>query len=385
MTRHSLAWPALFLTLALGACGAEQAPQQRGNTGGAAPEAGYVVLSTQDVPLEIELAGRTSAYETSDVRPQVSGIIKSRLFTEGALVEQGDTLYEIDPSLYQAAVNQAQADLTSARATAESAKAKAERYEPLVAIEAVSQQDYTDAFAASKQAEARVAQSEAALQTARINLGYTQVKAPITGRIGRSVVTTGALVTNAQAQALTSIDRLDPIFVDIQQSSADMLALRNQLAAGGAVPGSTEVKLTLEDGSTYAQTGQLQFAESIVEPSTGSVTLRAEFSNPDGLLLPGMFVRARLSQAVARNAILVPQQGLSRDPRGNATVMLVGAGDLAELRNVVAPRTVGDKWLVTQGLGPGDRVIVEGLDRIQPGAAIRPVPAGSSSAVTSNQ
>lgn len=366
-------WPALVLLLLLSACGAKaQKSDSR------PPEAGYVVLSAQTVPLEIELAGRTSAFETSEVRPQVSGVIKARRFVEGAVVHEGQTLYEIDPSLYQAAANQAAANLDNARATEEAAAAKAARYKPLADIEAVSKQDYTDAAAAAKQAAAQVAQTRAALETARINLRFTRVPAPITGRIGRSMATTGALVTGGQTDALATIERLDPIFVDIQQSSADLTALRRELSSGGVTPASAAVKLTLEDGSPYSYEGRIEFAEAIVDPNTGSVTLRARFPNPDGLLLPGMFVRAKFSQAIAQNAILVPQQGLSRDPRGNATVMVVGTGNKAMLRTVVADRTVGDKWLVTRGLAAGDKVITEGLDRVKPGQAVRPVPAGSA-------
>jgi len=343
-----------------------------------APEAGFVVLRAQTVPIYVELSGRTAAYETSEVRPQVSGLIKARLFTEGAIVKAGQTLYQIDPSLYQAAVDQASANLANAQATREAAQARANRYRPLAAIEAVAKQDYTDAVAAAKQAAASVAQNRAALETARINLRFTRVPAPITGRIGRSLFTTGALVTANQTDPLTTIQRLDPIYVDIQQSSAELLALRRALASGGVVPSSAEVRLTLEDGSDYPLPGRLEFAEAMVDPNTGSVTLRARFPNPSGLLLPGMFVRARLSQATSRQAILVPQQGLSRDPKGNATVMLVGAGDKAEQRTVTAGQTIGDKWLVTEGLRPGDRLIVEGLGKIRPGQPIRPVPAGSA-------
>lgn len=372
MAIRSRRTPVLALLLLLSACAAKD-PKR----GPSAPEVGYVVLTTQTVPLELELAGRTSAYETSDVRPQVAGVIKARRFTEGAIVRQGQTLYEIDPSLYRAAVDQAQANLQNADATRVAAEAKAARYKPLAQIEAVSQQDYTDATAAAKQAAAQVAQARAALETAKINLAFTRVPAPITGRIGRSLATTGALVTNGQADALASIQRLDPIFVDIQQSSADLVALRRQLASGGATPSSAAVTLTLEDGSAYPAAGRIEFAESLVDPNTGSVTLRARFPNPNGLLLPGMFVRAHLSQATATNAILVPQQGLSRDPRGNATVFVVGPDNKAVLKTVRADRTVGDKWLVASGLSPGERVITEGLDNVRPGEAVRPVPAGS--------
>ena len=342
-----------------------------------APEAGYVVLAPQTAPLEIELAGRTSAFETSDVRPQVSGLIQARRFEEGSIVKQGQTLYEIDPSLYRAAVSQAQANLANAEANRTAAEAKAARYKPLVAIEAVSKQDYTDAVAAAQQAAAQVEQTRAALQTAKINLAFTKVPAPIGGQVGRSLVTTGALVTNGQADALTTISRLDPIYVDIQQSSADLVALRQQLASRGVLPSSAKVQLVLEDGTLYPQAGRLEFTEPLVDPSTGSVTLRARFPNPRNLLLPGMFVRARLSQATVQNAILVPQQAVSRTPTGDATVMVIGPGDKATLREIKATRTIGDKWLVTSGLAAGDRVITEGLIKIRPGEVVRPVPAGS--------
>jgi len=362
----------VVLALLLAGCGAKDSAKKP-----PAPEVGYVVLTTQSAPLNVELAGRTTAYETSEVRPQVSGVIKARRFEEGALVRAGQTLYEIDPSLYRAAVAQAQANLENAQAVREAAEAKAARFRPLAEMEAVAKQDYTDAAAAAKQSVAAVAQNKAALDTARINLQFTRVPAPISGRIGRSLATTGALVTNGQANPLTTIQRLDPIFVDIQQSSADLVALRRSLSDGGAGPASTAVHLVLEDGSDYPLAGQLEFAEAVVDQNTGTVTLRARFPNPSGLLLPGMFVRAKLSQATTSNAILVPQQGLSRDPRGNATVMLVGPGNKAVQRTVVAGRTVGGMWLVTQGLAAGDKVIIEGLNRIKPGQGVRPVPAGS--------
>ena len=361
----------VVLALLLAGCGAKQAPKRP------PPEVGYVVLTTQSAPLDIELAGRVTAYETSEVRPQVTGVIKARRFQEGAIVQAGQTLYEIDPSLYRAAADQAQANLAFAQANQEAAEAKAARFKPLAAIQAVAQQDYTDAAAAAKQAVASVAQNRAALETARINLAFTSVPAPITGRIGRSLVTTGALATVGQTDPLTTIQRLDPIFVDIQQSSADLVALRRSLSAGGVTPSSAAVRLVLEDGSDYPMPGVLEFAEAMVDPNTGSVTLRARFPNPSGLLLPGMYVRGRLSQATVHDAILVPQQAVSRDPRGNATVMLVGPGSKAVTRTISANRTIGDKWLVTSGLQPGDKVIVEGLDRIKPGQTIRAVPAGS--------
>ena len=336
-----------------------------------------MVVAAQTVPLEVELSGRTSAVETAEVRPQVSGVILDRKFEEGSLVSKGQTLYEIDPSLYRASAAQAEANLAQAQASRAAAEAKAERYKPLVAIEAVSKQDYTDAQAQARQAAAQVKQAQAALQTAQINLRFTRVPAPIGGRIGRSLVTTGALVTSGQATALASIQRLDPMFVDIQQSSADLLALRQQLARGGALAVAMPVRLTLEDGSTYPLAGRLEFSESIVDPSTGAVTLRARFPNPQSLLLPGMFVRAKLVQATVANAILAPQQAVTRDPTGQATVLVVGTDGKASLRVIQADRTVGDKWLVTRGLTPGDKVIVEGLAKIKAGQPVRAVPAGS--------
>jgi membrane fusion protein (multidrug efflux system) len=365
--------PALALLLLLAACGAKEAKRPPRT-----PEVGYVVVTAQTVPLIIELAGRTSAHETSEVRPQVSGIIKARRFTEGSIVHKGQTLYEIDPSLYRAAVAQAQANLANAEASHEAAQAKAARYKPLADIEAVSKQDYTDAVAAANQTAAQVAQTRAALETARINLRFTAVPAPITGRIGRSLVTTGALVTTGQTTPLTTIQQLDPMFVDIQESSADLVTLRRELSAGGVTPSSAAVRLTLEDGSDYPLMGRVEFAEPVVDQNTGTVTLRATFPNPNGLLLPGMYVRARLSQATAQNAILAPQQAVSRDPRGNATVYVVGPGDKALLRTIKADRTVGDKWLVTAGLSVGDKVIVEGLNNLKPNQPVHPVPAGSA-------
>ncbi len=344
-----------------------------------------MVMREEEVALPTVLAGRTAAYEVSEVRPQVSGVIRARQFTEGALVSAGQTLYQIDPSLYRAAAAEAEANLASATALRASVAQKAERLRPLAEIEAVSKQDYTDALAASRQASASVAQTRAQLDTARINLRFTRVPAPISGRIGRSLATTGALVTANQAAPLTTIERLDPIFVDIQQSSVDLLKLRRSLASGSTSPSSAPVSLTLEDGSRYSHTGTLQFTEPMVDASTGTVTLRARFPNPDGLLLPGMYVRAVLSQATVARGMLVPQAGVSRDARGVATVMLVGPGNTAKRTSITAEQTIGDKWLVTGGLKPGDRVIVEGLGKIKPDGKIVPVPAGSKPAAGPKQ
>jgi len=364
--------PVLALLVLLAACGAKDTKKPPRT-----PEVGYVVVATQTVPLVIELAGRTNAYETADVRPQVSGVIKARHFVEGSVVKKGQTLYEIDPSLYRAAVNQAQANLANAQAVREAAVAKAARYKPLADIEAVAKQDYTDAKAAADQAIAQVAQNQAALDTAKINLQFTTVPAPISGRIGRSLATVGALTTVGQTNALASIQRLDPIFVDIQQSSADLTALRRELASSNVTASSAVARLTLDDGSEYPMPGQVDFAEAVVDQNTGTVTLRATFPNPTGILLPGMYVRAHLSQATAHNAILTPQVAVSRDPRGAATVYVVGPDNKAALRRITADRTIGDKWLVTAGLAAGDKVITEGLDKLKPGQVVPPVPAGS--------
>ena len=370
----------------LGGCGGKADEKTAGGRGGAAAagptEVGFVVVQPAAASITAELSGRTAASESSDVRPQVSGIVRRRFFTEGALVRQGQPLYEIDPSLYRAAVAQANANLQSAQANASATSTQAARYAPLAKIEAVSQQEYTNAIAQARVGRATVAQNRAALDTARIQLKFTTVPAPISGRIGRSLFTVGALVNAAQADPLAQITRLDPMFVDIQQSAADMLTLRRQLSTGGLAPATAAVKLQLEDGSTYPATGSIEFAEAIVSPTTGTVTLRARFPNRDGMLLPGMFVRARFVQGVDRSAFLVPQQALSRDPQGRATVFLVGPNNKSVLRPVKADRTEGPNWVVTDGLRAGDKVIVQGLARLQPNAPIRPVPANAPQRVT---
>lgn len=340
------------------------------------PEVGYVVVNASSVPVAVELAGRIAAFEMSEVRPQVTGLIRRRFFTEGAIVRAGQTLYEIDPRLFRAATAEANANLNSARANAEATRIRAERLKPLAEAQAVGMQEYTDAVAAARQAEAAVQQVRAQVQTANVNLQFTRVPAPITGRIGRSFFTVGALVTGNQVEPLAVIQGVDPVFVDIQQSSADLLTLRRSLArGGGAVPASTSVSLMLEDGTEYGPRGQVQFSEVMVNASTGTVTLRARFPNPDGLLLPGMFVRARFDQAINTGAILVPQAAVNRNARGDASVFVVDTGNKATERAVTADRTAGADWVVTSGLKPGDKVIVQGLAKIRPGAAIRPVPA----------
>jgi membrane fusion protein, multidrug efflux system len=341
------------------------------------PEVGYIVVQPTVVPLQTSLGGRTVAYATSEVRPQVSGVIRARQFTEGGTVRQGQPLFQIDPSLYRAAVDQASANLEAARANAEAASVKAERFRPLAEMEAISRQQYTDALAQSRQARASVAQTGAALETARINLRYTTVPAPISGRIGRSLFTTGALVNANQADPLAVIQQIDPIYVDMQQSSAELIALKRALASGGMAPGSTSVRLKLEDGSDYPWAGTVQFSEMMVNEATGTITLRARFANPQGLLLPGMFVQASFDQAAQPGAYLIPQGAITRDFDGAAFVYVVNSANRADHRKVTALRTSGANWVVTAGLNPGDRVITQGLAEVKHGMAVKPVPANS--------
>jgi membrane fusion protein (multidrug efflux system) len=358
---------------ALAGCSGDDGQRDRGP-----PTVGYVTVVPSQVPIPVSLGGRIVAYETSEVRPQVSGIIRRRLFTEGSYVRAGQALYQIDPSLYAAAVQQAEANLAAARASAEAARARANRYQPLAQQQAISQQEYTDAEAQARQAEAAVAQAAAALETARINLRFASVAAPIGGRIGRSLVTTGALASANQAQPLAVIQRLDPIYVDMQQSGAELTALRRSIAAGELATGSTTVRLKLEDGRDYALPGVVQFSEISVDESTGTVTLRARFPNPDGLLLPGSFVTAVFEQAVQPNAFLVPQPALQRDFDGSAFVYVADRDNKAQRRKVTALRTSGTNWVVTEGLKSGDRVITQGLgNTIRPDGEVKPVPADS--------
>jgi membrane fusion protein (multidrug efflux system) len=359
--------------LLLASCGSGADSDQKGNRGPAA--VGFVVVQPTSVPQVEELPARVSAYEVSQVRPQVSGIIQRRLFTEGSIVRKGQTLYQIDPSQYQAATAQASANLQSARANADAARALAARYKPLAEIEAVSKQDYTNAVSQARQAEAAIAQTQAALRSAKINLRFTRVPAPISGRIGISNITEGALVTANQADPLTTITRLDPINVDIQQSAADLIALRRSLSQGGMAPTTAQVRLKLPDGSDYGFTGTVQFSEVIVDENTGTVTLRARFPNPMSILLPGLFVTAQFAQAIDTMAFLVPQQAVSRDPKGGATLFVVGPGNKAVQRTVVAERTQGPYWVVTQGLARGEKVITEGTANLRDGAPVKPSPA----------
>ena len=348
------------------------------------PEVGIVVVKPERISLTTELSGRTTPQLIAEVRPQVGGIIQKRLFTEGSNVQAGQVLYQIDPATYQAAFASVKAAESRSEANLIPARLKEERYRDLVKIKAVSQQDYDDAYAALKQAEADVAATRAAVETARINLAYTKITAPISGRIGRSTVTDGALVTASQQAALATIQQLGSMYVDVTQSSAELLKLKQNLASGLFKSGGASqarVKLLLEDGTPYPLPGTLKFSEVTVDPSTGSITLRAIFPNPEQTLLPGMFVRAVLEEGVGEQAILVPQRGVTRNPKGDALVMVVGAEEKVEPRPIKVVRTVSDNWLVSEGLKAGDRVIVEGLQKARPGTPVKAVPFGSAPAV----
>ena len=358
------------LSLTLSACGHKGGPQAgMGRT----PEVGVVTLTAAPVPVSSELTGRTAAIMASDVRPQVDGIVKARLFQEGAMVHAGQPLYQIDSRLYKASFDQSRAQLENAQATLFMAQAKANRYRTLSDNQAVSRQDIDDTIAAARQAQASVRQYQALVETARINLEFTRVLAPITGRISRSLVTPGALVQADQTTVLASIQQLDPIYVDITQSASDTMRLRQALAKGSVLPASTAVRLKLEDGTEYAHAGTLEFSEVVVDEEAGTVTLRARFPNPDGLLMPGLFVRVETPQGVVPNAILAPQQGITRDARGDATALIVGADNKVVQRNVTAGQAIGNTWLITGGLRAGDRLIVEGSDKARPGATVKPV------------
>lgn len=360
------------MALSLAACSAEAEKGGRG-----APEVGYVTVAVQPVPVTTSLGGRTVAFETSEVRPQVNGLIRRRLFAEGGFVRAGQPLYQIDASLYQAGVDQAAANLASARASAQAADERARRLEPLAKMQAVAEQDYTDALAQARMARAAVAQNSAALETARINLRYATITAPISGRIGRSLATPGALVSASQATPLAVIQQTDPMYVDMQQSSAELTALRQAIESGGVTAGSTSVRLRMEDGSSYGFAGTVQFSDITVNEATGTVTLRARFPNPKGILLPGMFVTALFDQVVNPSAILLPQAAVQRDFDGSAFVYLVGKDNKAARRKIVADRTAGANWVITDGLKPGERVITQGIGNLRQGADIRPVAASS--------
>ena len=353
----------------------------------AAPEVQVLAMQPQRVVFTTEIAGRTAPFRIAEVRPQVSGIIQSRNFEEGADVTEGSTLYQIDPATYQAEYDSAKAALARAEANVLPLRLKRNRFKDLISVSAVSKQEYEDADAALKQAIADVAVQKAAVKTAAIRLDYTRVNAPISGRAGLSTVTAGALVTANQGEALTTIQQLDPIYVDVTQSSTEMLRLRRAMASGQlkADEGQAVVRLTLEDGTPYAHEGRLQFTDVTVDRSTGMVTLRAIFPNPDKELLPNMYVRAELVEGVSETAMLAPQRAVLRDANGNASVYVVTADNKIEQHPIKVSRTSGDKWIVTSGIEPGERIVIEGLQRIRPGAAVRVVEMPAAQLTPSGQ
>ncbi|HUL20806.1 MAG TPA: efflux RND transporter periplasmic adaptor subunit [Thermodesulfobacteriota bacterium] len=362
---------ALIVGFLMSGCGSQQAPPQP-----AIPEVAVVTLNPGRVVLTTELPGRISAYFVAEIRPQVNGIVQERLFDEGSDIKAGTVLYQIDPAPYQAAYKNAVAALARSEANLPPIRLKAERFKELIALKAISQQDFDNADAALKQAEADIEYSKAAVESARINLAYTRITAPISGRIGKSNVTTGALATAYQASAFATIQQLDPIYVDVTQSSANLLQLKRNIATGrikGNGPDQTKVKLLLEDGTPYSWEGILKFSEVTVDPSTGSFILRIVFPNPKHILLPGMYVRAIVQEGKVENAILVPQQGVSRDPKGNPIALVVDGSGKVEQRVITVDRAIDDKWLVNEGLKPGDRLIVEGSQKVRPGASVKAV------------
>lgn len=375
--RHSrfLVLP-LALSLALVACKGGEAPQQ-----GGPGQVTVVTLKPAPVTLKRELAGRANGYQVAEVRPQVSGIVAKRLFTEGSLVKEGQPLYQLDDAAYRAQANSARAQLARAQASANAARLAARRSSELVKSRVISVQDDENAQAAWKQADADVLAARAALDAANVTLGYARITAPISGQIGKSSVTQGALVSAGQATPLATINQLDPIYIDVSQSSAELLQLRREMAEG-RLQGASElpVEILLEDGSTFAHKGTLEFSEVSVDPSTGSYGLRVRVENPEHVLMPGMFVRAVVGSGVRPDGLLVPMQGIARDAKGNTSAMVVDDAGKVAVRQVVVSRTVGDKWLVESGLKAGDKVIVEGLQKIGPGMPVQATEKGAETA-----
>ncbi|MDD5723797.1 MAG: efflux RND transporter periplasmic adaptor subunit [Syntrophales bacterium] len=368
----NLALLALLGGLLLGGCG----DAGRSQPPPGAPEVAVITVQPQQVVLTTELPGRTSAFRVAEIRPQVNGLIQKRLFTEGSEVKAGQALYQVDPASFQAALDNANAALGRAEATLFAVRSRAMRLEELLAVKAVSRQDYDDAGAALKQTEADIEYWKAMVKTARINLEYTKITAPISGRIGRSSITDGALVTAYQPVALATIQQMDPLYVDVPQSTTDMLRLRRRLEDGHLDQNGAshkKVKLILDDGAMYPLEGELQFRDVTVDPATGSVILRVVFPNPKGVLLPGMFIRAVLEEGVDEQAIMVPQQAVARTPKGDPFTLIVDAEDKVQQRMLTLDRAIGDKWLVSSGLATGDRLIVEGAQRVRPGASVKVV------------
>lgn len=371
MTNHFRCLPLSgFIVCAalLTGCDGQENPQQHAQ----APQVSVHIVKCAPLAVTTELPSRTDAYRVAEVRPQVSGIILHRNFTEGSDVKAGESLYQIDPATYQAAYDNAKGELVKAQAAANIAHLTVKRYVPLVGTQYVSKQEYDQAVATAQQADASVVAAKAGVESARINLAYTKVTSPINGRIGKSSVTEGALVTNGQATALATVQQLDPIYVDVTQSSSDFMRLKQQTSLQKG--DTSSVELLMENGQPYPLKGTLQFSDVTVDESTGSITLRALFPNPQHMLLPGMFVRARIDEGTQPDAILVPQQGVTRTPRGDATVLVVNEKNQVESRTVVAPQAIGDRWLITEGLKNGDRVIISGLQKVRPGVTVVAIP-----------
>ncbi|SPL69348.1 efflux RND transporter periplasmic adaptor subunit [Acinetobacter stercoris] len=368
---------ALATSIALVGCSKDPKDAQQAADAQKMPptEVGVIVAQPQSVEQTVELSGRTSAFQVSEVRPQTNGVILKRLFTEGSFVREGQPLYEIDPRTNNANLDSAKADLLNQQANLNALKVKTNRYRQLIGINAVSKQEYDDLVAQVKQGEAMVASAQAAVKNAQINLGYSTVRAPISGQSGRSNFTAGALVTASQADPLVTVQQLDPIYVDINQSSAELLRLRQQLSKGNIDrSNNTKVRLKLDDGSYYPIEGNLAFSDASVNQDTGTITLRAVFTNPNHLLLPGMYATAQIVQGVIPNAYLVPQIGVTRSPTGQASAMVVNAKGLAESRDIETVGTQGQNWIVTKGLNPGDKVIVDGIAKIKPGQQVSAKP-----------
>lgn len=366
---------ALANLLFLGGCESERGRQAMSAP---VPEVATVTIQTERVVLTKELPGRTSPYRVCEVRPQVNGIIQRRLFTEGADVKAGDVLYQIDPAPFQAALDNSRAALGRSEAAMPALRSRAERFRELLADKGVSRQDYDDAVAALKQSQADIQYWKAMVETARINLGYTSVKAPISGRIGKSNVTEGALATAQQPLALATIQQLNPMFVDVPQSTTEMLHMKERSAKGRLKTDGEDqrkVKLILKDGAEYSLEGTLQFRDVTVDPATGSVILRMVFPNPESTLLPGMYVRAVVQEGIAEEAILAPQQGVTRDPRGNPVALIVDDAGKVQQRVLMIDRAIGNQWLVVSGLKAGERLIVEGMMNVRPGAAVKVIPS----------
>ncbi|MGM3311542.1 efflux RND transporter periplasmic adaptor subunit [Enterobacter hormaechei subsp. steigerwaltii] len=371
MTNHFRCLPLSgFIVCAalLTGCDGQENPQQHAQ----APQVSVHIVKSAPLAVTTELPGRTDAYRVAEVRPQVSGIILHRNFTEGSDVKAGESLYQIDPATYQAAYDNAKGELVKAQAAANIAHLTVKRYVPLVGTQYVSKQEYDQAVGTAQQADASVVAAKAGVESARINLAYTKVTSPINGRIGKSSVTEGALVTNGQSTALATVQQLDPIYVDVTQSSSDFMRLKQQTSLQKG--DTSSVELLMENGQPYPLKGTLQFSDVTVDESTGSITLRALFPNPQHMLLPGMFVRARIDEGTQPDAILVPQQGVTRTPRGDATVLVVNDKNQVESRTVVAPQAIGDRWLITEGLKNGDRVIISGLQKVRPGVTVVAIP-----------